>query len=208
MWNEPEPGRRDEAHPEMRAKAHAAHPDPEGRTAALIGRILRENLHVFTNHGYRDIGVFLDWSSCFQPPRALHEVGAHLRSQKLTSLWFTHALVTTLLCVERHYHQTPFMERGWNAFASACAWLIKHPEPDAEWPRVLEVYEHASVPPEARPPPPLPEAFAEGGELAPLVKRIKLEDERELLPQAWAQTVVDALKVERELAYALSLIHI
>ena len=100
-------------------------PDPRGLNLQCIARALREHLHIFSSYGFTDVGVFIDRCSHFQPPRALHEISSYKRSQKQMHLWFAHALITTMLCVDVPPEHFPLARRGWNAYASACAWLLK-----------------------------------------------------------------------------------
>jgi Leucine-rich repeat (LRR) protein len=186
--------------PQPDARTGFRHPDPEGFTLALIARALREHQHVFERFGYDDIGVFIPWCSCFQPPRAPYEVSGFQRSQRLVSLWFTHSLVTVFLCTAVPPGQLPFLARGWNAFENACTWLLKTPyRGKTDWPLVMALEDAETIYPEVRPPPAELEAFEPGGSLCDVF--FKLDWDRGLVSEIFQATLRDALEAETALHF-------
>jgi Leucine-rich repeat (LRR) protein len=174
------------------------HPDPEGKTLQHLGRGIEEWLKTFKLYGFADVGVYLNWCSCFQLPRALHQVGAFKRSQTFFSLWFAHKLTTVLLCTTTPEAAPPFHARGVNAFEHACAWLLKTVDDDGKegWPRVLEFRQLPEedfevIVPRTRPPPLDVAAFEDGGACDDAI--FVSADDRQLIAELWRQTLEDCL---------------
>ena len=203
MWTK-EDG--DEPREKMQREA-ADHPDYNGWQLLLIGRMIREHLPIFKQHGYQDVGVYIEWASCYQPPReGLKEITAYNRSRTLHSLWFAHSLTTCCLNVEVSEGQKPYWERGWNAFEGRLSWLLKPTaDPDSPfdvWAHVYELHGWASVTPATRPPPPAPDAFEKPhGELCELYFE-NGDSDRQFVSERLASVVNDAVKEMKELDYS------
>ena len=179
-----------------------AHPDPDGNALHLIGRALREHLHVFSAEGYRDVGVYIGWASTFQSPLALSEAAAHARALPYEGFWFAHSLLTSYHCAAVPEDMPPFRARGWNEFEYRLSWLLQQADgAEVDWARVLQLTESASVRPACRPPPPPPGAFDEGGALYHLPFRGG-EAKRALAARRLREIVSEALGAEVRLDYS------
>ena len=177
-------------------------PDPKGEQLALVGRMLREHLHLFKGHGYTDVGVYIEWGSCHQPPRSLSGAIAYQKSREYIELWFAHALTTCCLCVDTPADTPAYWERGMCAFEGRLAWMLKDPHDESsEWAYVYELLDFASTRPSVRPPPPATGALeAPHGELCELP--FAFDGEKGVATARMREVVDAALGAVTELNYA------
>ena len=134
--------------------------DEQGSLLRAVAAALTEQLPAYAAHGYVDMGVYLDWSSRYQPPYAKEEEAASARRALESSiqLWPSHALLTAYLVPSSVVGKS---DDGWMACTTQLAWLAKPAE--RVWPQVLDL---TSGEARARPAPLPPWAFAGGGVMA------------------------------------------
>jgi len=97
----------------------------------LLGRIVEE----YIKSGRRDIAIFLDWCSLYQPPRLPEEQASFMQSLCQVSLWYAHRQTWKwMFTALPEGHNAPmYEERGWPTFEWAASQLAAVPE------RVLDI---------------------------------------------------------------------
>lgn len=140
------------------------HPDPKGQRLKAIGRLADEYIRA----NRRDLAIFIDWCSVYQPPRTLDEQASFMQSLCHISLWFAHQHTWKWMFTGTPdgWQVQPYEERGWATFEWAVSQLAAVPE------RVLQISSSKHMPEDSwsstiarcalasRQPPVTPDAFA------------------------------------------------
>jgi len=179
------------------------HPDPEGVTLRIVAAKLKWLMsaahcivvdstagfgpaRTCAECGITEFGVFFDYASLFQEPRAPDEAASFKRSLKYINVWYAHALTTCLMVIGEAAGCVPYFERGWTCFEFQLAVLLCPADAYNVWPQLL-----ICGPQLDRPVPATPEAFFEGNTYGS--KHFTNGADRKLVAQKWRETCVDVL---------------
>jgi len=113
--------------------------DPEGVTLKFIGKALEEHMNAYARcvgHkckwaecgtvGYKDMGLFIDWCSLFQEPRATPAMlTAFKGSLAHINVWYAHYLTTVYFVTDEPDGIIPYKARGWTTFEYLISWLLQ-----------------------------------------------------------------------------------
>jgi len=132
------------------------HPDPQGVTLKLIAIKLLEYMQTFAKYGIKEVGVFVDWSSLYQPPyESTEQYKAFKTALATINLWYAHSLTTVFMVTDNPKGVVKYHDRGWTSFEYHISWLIKRSDKCNIWPQVCDLGFRHSL----RPGPPHPESF-------------------------------------------------
>jgi len=114
------------------------HPDPEGKQLQGLVTTVKTHKEEYEKHGYRDMGVFIDWCAMYQehggPGRTQEQYGSFKRALNQTmDLWYSHqGIVCCSLSdfpVGTPASVRTYDKRGWTTFELRSAELIKPNKP-------------------------------------------------------------------------------
>lgn len=179
-----------------------AHPDPLGETCALLSSVLRSQWPSFQQHGISDIGVFLDWCSCWQWPRSETQERIFKQSLRSINLWYAHKLTTVYLVTGGEADGLTYHNKGWTSFEYLLSMLTKVSNTSElkDWPMVLDLGQSDPAEDLRRLPPAEPLAFMAGHSYGARVYT-NGADRDDIVAPKFKQTIVEVMYGVRELNF-------
>jgi hypothetical protein len=133
--------------------AEREQPDPLGTTLRTFAAELGRQMPTYAAWGYEDIGVFFDWSCCFQDTvdvvRTPAQAASFGRALEAMPMLYAHKQTTVLLIADQKV-EPPRAGRGWPFYEECLTKLFKEAPPPKRyrlpeagpthiWPKVLRV---------------------------------------------------------------------